>query len=123
MTILRKRYHEHKLQKTIAHELDCTQQEVSWVLRQFITTGDVARKKGSSAVLKVDDEVKGVVERTIRRKRNATAAELADAVDNDTGRRLSKRTMGRVRRQLGYHPVHVSVKHDLVHFSPCSDVR
>jgi transposase len=113
MTIIRKRYHEQKKHHTIAYEMGCTRQEVGWVLKQFLERGDVLRKKGSGRPSVVDDEVKGVVESTIRRKRHATAAELADAVEDDTGRRVSRRTISRVRYDLGYRPVHVSVKPSL----------
>jgi transposase len=113
MAILRKSLHEQKKQRTIARELGCTQQEVSWVLHQFLESGDVERKEGSGRPAKVDEEVEASVDNTIRRKRHATAAELANAVEEDTGRRVSARTMYRVRRQLGYRPVHVSVKPSL----------
>jgi transposase len=110
MAIIRKRYHENKKQQTIAREIGCSQREVSLVLQQFLERGHVLRKKGSGRPSVVDDEVKDTVESTIRRKRHATAAELADAVEDDTGRRVSRRTMSRVRHALGYRPVHVSVK-------------
>ena len=58
----------------------------------------------------VTDDVKEVIEKTIKRTRTATAEEIANAVEEETGRRVSARTMRRVRRRLHYYPVHVSVK-------------
>jgi transposase len=113
MAILRKRYHENKNQKTIARELGCTQATVSRLLERFIAEGDVSRRNAPGRPPVVDDDVKESVENTIRRKRHATGAELAAAVEDDTGRRVSRRTMSRVRRQLAYRPVHVSQKPSL----------
>ena len=72
--------------------------------------GDVERQRRSGRPSVVTDEVKEVKEKTIKRKRTATAEELANAVEEETGRRVSARTMHRVRRGLRYRPVHVSVK-------------
>ena len=80
------------------------------VLHQFVTTGDVESHWRSGRPSVVTDDVKEVVEKTIKRKRTATAEEIANAVEEETGRRVSARTMRRVRRRLHYYPVHVSVK-------------
>jgi transposase len=110
MTIIRKHYHEGKAHRTIARELHCSESTVKRALHQFVVEGDIGRREGSGRPVLVTEEVKEAVEKAIRRKRQANAAELAEAVEEDTGRRVSQRTMRRVRRQLRYHPVHVSVK-------------
>ena len=109
LAIVRKHYHEGKKQHTIARELTCSQQEVGRVLHQFVTTGDVESHWRSGRPSVVTDDVKEVIEKTIKRKRTATAEEIANAVE-ETGRRVSARTMRRVRRRLHYYPVHVSAK-------------
>ena len=98
------RYRTQK-QHTIARELTCSQQEVGHVLHQFVTTGDVESHWRSGRPSVVTDDVKEVIEKTIKRKRTATAEEIANAVE-ETGRRVSARTMRRVRRRLHYYPVH-----------------
>jgi transposase len=110
LAIVRKHYHEGKKQNTIARELTCSQQEVGRVLHQFVTTGDVESHWRSGRPSVVTDDVKEVIEKTIKRKRTATAEEIANAVEEETGRRVSARTMRRVRRRLHYYPVHVSAK-------------
>ena len=102
LAIVRKHYHEGKKQHTIARELTCSQQEVGRVLHQFVTTGDVESHWRSGRPSVVTDDVKEVVEKTIKRKRTATAEEIANAVQEETGRRVSD----------GY-PVHVSAKPEL----------
>ena len=73
LAIVRKHYHEGKKQLTIARELTCSQQEVGRVLHQFVTTGDVESHWRSGRPSVVTDDVKEVVEKTIKRKRTATA--------------------------------------------------
>jgi transposase len=113
MECIRKHFHERKQPRTIARELGCSERTVERVVEQFIAEGEVARKKGSGRPSVVTDEVKVAIERGIQRKRKATSAELAKVVASDTGRRVSERTIRRTRRQLRYHPVHVSVKPSL----------
>ena len=110
LAIVRKHYHEGKKQHTIARELTCSQQEVGRVLHQFVTTGDVESHWRSGRPSVVTDDVKEVIEKTIKRKRTATAEEIVNAVEEETGRRVSARTMRRVRRRLHYYLVHVSAK-------------
>ena len=98
LAIVRKHYHEGKKQNTIARELTCSQQEVGRVLHQFVTTGDVESHWRSGRPSVVTDDVKEVIEKTIKRKRTATAEEIANAVEEETGRRVSARVR-QVRRQ------------------------
>ena len=63
LTIVRKRYHEHKQQKTIARELCCNQSTVSRVLQQFLSSDGLETKKRSGRPSVVSDEVKGVVDK------------------------------------------------------------
>ena len=58
LTIVRKRYHEHKQQKTIARELCCNQSTVSRVLQQFLSSDGLETKKRSGRPSVVSDEVK-----------------------------------------------------------------
>ena len=68
LTIVRKRYHEHKQQKTIARELCCNQSTVSRVLQQFLSSDGLETKKQSGRPSVVSDEVKGVVDKkSVRR--------------------------------------------------------
>ena len=113
LAIVRKHYHEHKQQKTIARELHCNQSTVSRVLQQFRLSGSLERKKRSGRPSVVSDEVKDAVDKRIKKRRTATSAELANEVMDKTGRRVSERTIRRVRRELTYHPVHASVKPSL----------
>jgi len=110
LAIVQKYYHAGSKQKTIARELHCTQQEVSLVLRQFVERGNCERQKRSGRPSVMTEEVKRSVERGIKRKRTASGAELTERVARETGRRVSQRTIQTIRRRLGYHPVHVSVK-------------
>jgi transposase len=110
LAIVREYYHAGKKQKTIARELQCTQPEVSLVLRQFVERGTLERQKGSRRPSVVTEELKRSIERVIKRKRTASGAELTARVARETGRRVSQRTIQTVRRRLGYRPVHVSVK-------------
>ena len=110
LTIVRKRYHEHKQQKTIARELCCNQSTVSRVLQQFLSSDGLETKKRSGRPSVVSDEVKGVVDKGIKKRRTATSSELANEVLDKTGRRVSERTIRRLRHELTYYPVHASVK-------------
>ena len=108
-TIVRKRYLERKQQKTIARELCCNQSTVSRVLQQFLSSdGETKKRSGRPSV--VSDEVKGVVDKGIKKRRTATSSELANEVLDKTGRRVSERTIRRLRHELTYYPVHASVK-------------
>ena len=71
LAIVRKHYHEGKKQHTIARELTCSQQEVGRVLHQFVTTGDVESHWRSGRPSVVTDDVKEVIEKTIKRKRRS----------------------------------------------------
>ena len=86
------------VRKHYLRELTCSQQEVGRVLHQFVTTGDVESHWRSGRPSVVTDDVKEVIEKTIKRKRTATAEEIANAVEEETGRRVSARTMQRVRQ-------------------------
>jgi transposase len=61
----------------------------------------------------MDDDMKGSLDRIIRRKRKATSAALADDLATATGRRVSARTVRRARRDIGYHPVHQTAQIEL----------
>ena len=115
LTIVRKRYHEHKQQKTIARELCCNQSTVSRVLQQFLSSDGLETKKRSGRPSVVSDEVKGVVDKGIKKRRTATSSELANEVLDKTGRRVSERTIRRLRHELTYYPVHASVKPFMTH--------
>jgi len=110
LAIVRKHYHEHKQQKTIARELCCNQSTVSRVLQQFRVSASLEIKKRSGRPSVVSDEVKDVVDKGIKKRRTATPSELANEVMDKTGRRVSERTIRRVRHELTYYPVHASVK-------------
>ena len=81
LTIVRKRYHEHKQQKTIARELCCNQSTVSRVLQQFLSSDGLETKKRSGRPSVVSDEVKGVVDKGIKKRRTATSSELGSGQD------------------------------------------
>ena len=66
LAIVRKHYHEGKKQHTIARELTCSQQEVGRALHQFVTTGDVESHWQSGRPSVVTDDVKEVIEKTIK---------------------------------------------------------
>ena len=102
LTIVRKRYHEHKQQKTIARELCCNQSTVSRVLQQFLSSDGLETKKRSGRPSVVSDEVKGAVDKGIKKRRTATSSELANEVLDKTGRRVSERTIRRLRHELTY---------------------
>src|SRR3954471_7038015 len=110
LAIVRKHYHEHQQQKTIARELHCNKSTVSRVLQQFRLSGSLETKKRSGRPSVVSDEVKDAVDKGVKKRRTATSAELTNEVMDKTGRRVSERTIRTVRRELTYHPVHVSVK-------------
>ena len=99
LAIVRKHYHEGKKQHTSSPVRN----------KKWDATGDVESHWRSGRPSVVTDDVK-VIEKTIKRKRTATAEEIANAVEEETGRRVSARTMRRVRRRLHYYPVHVSAK-------------
>ena len=120
LTIVRKRYHEHKQQKTIARELCCNQSTVSRVLQQFLSSDGLETKKRSGRPSVVSDEVKGVVDKGIKKRRTATSSELANEVLDKTGRRVSERTIRRLRHELTYYPVHASVKPFMTDTQGCS---
>src|SRR5215469_1269378 len=92
LAIVRKHYHEGKKQHTIAQELTCSRQEVGRVLHQFVTTGDVESHWRSGRPSVVTDDVKEVIEKTIKRKRTATA------------RRLLMQWRGRLDDELAHAP-------------------
>ena len=94
LAIVRKHYHEHKQQKTIARELCCNQSTVSRVLQQFRVSESLEIKKRSGRP-SVSDEVKDVVDKGIKKRRTATPFELANEVMDKTGRRVSERTIRR----------------------------
>ena len=97
------------MQKTIARELCCNQSIVSRVLQQFLSSDGLETKKRSGRPSVVSDEVKGVVDKGIKKRRTATSSELANEVLDKTGRRVSERTIRQLRHELTY-PVHASVK-------------
>ena len=71
--------------------------------------GRVERYWRSSRPSVVRDDVKGRRE-DHQKEANSNAEEIANAVEEKTGRRVSARTMRQAQRQLHYYPVHVSVK-------------
>ena len=77
LAIVRKHYHEHKQQKTIARELCCNQSTVSRVLQQFRVSESLEIKKRSGRPSGVSDEVKDVVDKGIKTRHTAAPFELA----------------------------------------------
>ena len=81
-------------------------QTVQHIVQLWQQTGDVIprHRSGRPSLIRAD-----VVERVaniIRNNRTASSSSLADALLQEGGPRISPRTMRRVRRQLGFHPVH-----------------
>jgi transposase len=113
LTIIRMKLHDGKPSRTIATAVGCSRREVYWVLEQFRSGDSLDRKCGSGRPATMDAAMKLSLEKAIRRKRNATAAQLQVLMSKQSGRRVSERTIQRARRELKYHPVHASLKPQL----------
>ena len=84
------------------------------VLNQFVTTGDVESHWRSGRPSVVTDDVKEVIEKTIKRRRTATAEEIANVVEEETGRRVSARTMRRVPAAIALQRSPLDRRSDMV---------
>jgi transposase len=113
LTIVRLSLHERKPTRTVASQMNCSRREVYQVLRQFRSGDSFERKRGSGPPTAMDDTMTWALEKAIRKKRNATSAQLQELMCKETGRRVSARTIRRARRELRYHPVHASLKPQL----------
>jgi transposase len=113
LSVVRLRLHERKPSRTIARKLNCSKAEVDLIVRQFYRGDSFVRKRGLRSPTVMDDAMKSALEKAIQKKRNATAKQLQELMSNDTGRRVSERTIQRARRLLGYKPVHASLKPQL----------
>jgi transposase len=61
----------------------------------------------------MDSDMMKSLDQIIGRKRSRTSMELAGVLQQQTGRRVSARTIRRARRALGRHPVHAKVRQSL----------
>jgi transposase len=109
--IVRLSFHDGKPTRTIAREMKCSRDAVYFVLKKFRDGEPFERKHGSGRpTTTMDADMKCSLEKAIRRNRNATGSQLQEILSEQTGRRVSERTIHRARRSLGYHPVHASPK-------------
>jgi transposase len=113
LSVVRLRLHDRKSTRAIARKINCSREEVDLIVRQFCSGDSFERKRALRQPTVMDDAMKCALENAIKKKRNATAAQLQELMSDDTGRRASERTIQRARRLLGYKPVHASLKPQL----------
>jgi len=93
--------------RAIAKKMKCTVSTVHHIISNYRDTGQVSPPKHSGRPSIINDDTQKFLDRLINQNDTATSSELARIVQQKTGRRVSSRTIQRVRRgPLARHPVH-----------------
>jgi transposase len=100
--------------RQIAARLRCSHDTVARTLERYAETGEVDERSGRGRKTILNRESLKQLDSIITRCTNATSTELANKMVERTGRRISPRTIRRVRKfVLGRHPVHEQVVQSL----------
>jgi transposase len=93
--------------RAIAKKLKCDDKTVRRIINYYRDTGVVSPPKHSGRPSIVNEDTRELIDRLINKDDTTTSAALAQIVQQKTGKRVSSRTIQRVRRgPLGRHPVH-----------------
>jgi transposase len=92
--------------RQIATLIPCAVGTVHSILQRYAQTGDVQERQGRGRPRLLQGRVANRLSNLITHNRRASAATLALELQRHTGQRVSRRTVSRARRQLGFHPVH-----------------
>ena len=102
--------HTHLSNREIARKVKCSEGTVRYTLKRHRETGEVEERSGRGRKSLLNTQSLKQLDGIIKRRDTATSTELADEMIQRTGRRISPRTIRRVRRHdLGRHPVHERV--------------
>lgn len=88
-------------QANIAQRFGVGTSTVERLLKQWRTTGSLEPKKLGGSTPIVSEKQQSQVETWIKQQPDLTQDELAQRFTAETGRSVSRRTMGRVRARLG----------------------
>lgn len=93
--------------RAIAKRKNCAVNTVEHIISNYKNTGMVSPPKHTGRPSIMNDNTLKSLNRLINKNDTATASELARALQQKTGQRISPRTIQRARRgPLGRHPVH-----------------
>ena len=94
--------HGEGSQAQIAQRFEVATTTVERLLKQYRETGSLEpRKQGAPPPLVVSEEERACVKAWIEAQPDLTQDQLRERFEEETGRRVSRRTMGRVRTRLG----------------------
>src|SRR5690348_1076552 len=100
--------------RAIAKKMKCDDHAVRHIINNYRDTGLVSPPSHIGRPRIVNDDTLKVLDRLIDKNDTATSSELARTLQKKTGRRVSSRTIRRLRRgPLGRHPVHEVITKEL----------
>jgi transposase len=95
-----------KSDREIGREAGCVHTTVSNLRKKWEETGSIEDRPRSGRPHALAPQDQKQLERLIKKKRSANAAELTDDMQRKLRRRINERTIRRERRALGFHPAH-----------------
>ena len=100
--------HTHLSNREIARKVKCSEGTVRYTLKRHRETGEVEERSGRGRKSLLNTQSLKQLDGIIKRRDTATSTELADEMIQRTGRRISPRTIRRVRRHdLGRMGIHM----------------
>lgn len=112
--IIMARERDGKRLETIARQHKCTPAAISYILSHYNKTGMISVRKPTGRPKSLDNDETKKLDKFITKKPTATSNALANDVLEETGKRVSGRTIRRYRRALGYRLHHQKIKKLLI---------
>jgi transposase len=103
-------FHKHLKwkQERIAQQLKCNQATVSRIIEKWKTSETVEdlTGRGRKPLIDISNTDDNIVVNAIRNKRKSTSKAIKRVVEDELDIKISYKTITRLRRQLGFRPVH-----------------